>query len=63
MKIKMPLRAQITVEYLLNLLGNAELTDQEYRDITNVIYTIMDIENVDNNIYDSIHQQITELIN
>lgn len=58
MKIKMPLKARITVEYLLNLLGNAELTDQEYRDITNVIYTIMDVEGVDNNIYNSIHQQI-----
>lgn len=63
MKIKMPLKARITVEYLINLAENAELPQQDIRSIFDTIYAILEAEDVDDTTYDYIHQQITELIN
>ena len=62
MKIKMPLKARITTEYLLNLIQNIELTDEDIRSITNTIDVILDAEDVDGITYDNVHAQIIELI-
>ena len=63
MKIKMPLKARITVEYLMNLAENAELPQQDIRSIFDTIYAILEAENVDDATYDAIHCKIMELIN
>lgn len=60
--IKIPLKPRIAIEYLLNLLKNAGLTDQDWRDITSTIDIILNAENVDDVTYDNVHQQIAELI-